>query len=54
MGGTVVIIVLLIAVVPVMIIMSGLAATGLLGFVIKKDVDTSHAGSELLELSEKN
>lgn len=53
MGGTVVIIILLAVVVPVMIIMSGLVACGLLGWVLKKDVDASHEGSELLELSEK-
>jgi hypothetical protein len=53
MGGTVFIIVLLVAVVPVMIIMTGLVASGLLGLVLKKDVDAEHAGSELLELSEK-
>lgn len=54
MGGTVVIIVLLGLIVPVMIIMTGLVASAALGFVLKKDVDVSHEGSELLELSEKN
>ena len=70
MGGTVVIIILLSVVVPVMIIMSGLAAdaarplvmiimSGLaasaaLGFVLKKDVDDQHEGSELLALSEQS
>ena len=52
MGGTVVIIILLAAVVPVLIIMTGLVAAGLLGWIIKKDVDLTHEGSELLELSE--
>ena len=54
MGGTVVIIVLLGVIVPVMIIMTGLAAAALLGFVLKKDVDAQHEGSELLELSERH
>lgn len=54
MGGTVVIIVLLAVVVPVAIIMSGLVASGLLGWALKKDVDAQHEGSELLELSERN
>ena len=54
MGGTVVIIILLAAVVPVAIIMSGLAASGLLGWVLKKEVDHQHEGSELLELSERS
>ncbi len=54
MGGTVVIIILLTLVVPVMIIMSGLVASGLLGWALKKDVDDQHQGSELLELSERS
>lgn len=53
MGGTVVIIVLLGAVVPVMIIMTGLLGAGLLGWALKSDVDAQHEGSELLELSER-
>ena len=51
MGGTVVIIILLVLVVPVAIIMSGLVASALLGFVLKNEVDAVHDGSELLELS---
>ncbi len=54
MGGTVVIIILLSVVVPVAIIMTGLIASGLLGFVIKKDVDAEFEGHELLELSNKS
>jgi hypothetical protein len=53
-GGTVVIIVLLVLVVPVSIIMSGLVVSGLLGSVLKRDVDLSHEGSELLALSQKD
>ena len=51
MGGTVVIIVLLVLVVPVAIIMTGLIASLLLGWTLKADVDASHEGSELLALS---
>lgn len=54
MGGTVVIIILLAVVVPVLIIMSGLVVAGLLGSILKKDVDLEHEGSELLELSERH
>lgn len=54
MGGTIVIIILLVIVVPVMIIMSGLVASALLGSILKKDVDQQHAGTELLELSERH
>lgn len=53
MGGTIVIIIALVIVVPVAIIMSGLVASALLGHVLKKDVDAQHEGSELLELSER-
>lgn len=53
MGGTIVIIVILVLIVPVAIIMSGLVASGLLGFLVKNDVDTTHEGSELLELSKQ-
>ena len=54
MIGTVIIIILLVVVVPVSIIMTGLIFSGLLGSVIKKDVDTENEGTELLELSKKD
>ena len=54
MGGTVVIIIALVIVVPVAIIMSGGIASAALGFLLKRDVDQTHEGSELLELSENN
>lgn len=54
MGGTVVIIIVLVVVVPIAIIMTGLVASAVLGMVLKKDVDHQHAGSELLELSERS
>ena len=54
MGGTIVIIVLLMLIVPVMIIMSGGIASGLLGFLLKNEVDATHEGSELLELSKQD
>ncbi|MEG3585675.1 MAG: hypothetical protein VX353_00105 [Actinomycetota bacterium] len=54
MIGTVLIIILLIALVPVSIIMSGLIFSGLLGSILQKDVDTENEGTELLELSKKD
>ncbi|MBG01119.1 MAG: hypothetical protein CL470_02480 [Acidimicrobiaceae bacterium] len=54
MTGTVIIIILLVAVVPVAIIMSGFFASALLGHLLKKDVDSCHEGSELLEISQKD
>jgi len=54
MGGTVVIIILLTIVVPVAIMITGLLASGLLGFILKKDVDAEFEGHELLELSQNS
>ena len=54
MIGTVIIIILLVVLVPVSIIMTGLIFSGLLGSVIKKDVDAENEGTELLELSKKD
>ena len=54
MGGTVVIIVLLTVIVPVAVMMTGLVASALLGFVLKKDVDAQFEGHELLELSQNS
>ena len=52
MIGAVVMILLLVVVMPVGILMRGALAAALLGGILKKDVDTAHDGSELLELSE--
>ncbi len=53
MIGSVTIIIVLVVIVPVAIFMSGLVAAALLGSLVKNDVDHQHAGSELLELSER-
>ena len=37
--------------IPVAVIMTGAVIAGLLGFFVKKDVDSSYEGSEYLELS---
>ena len=52
MLGAVLMILLLVVVMPVGILMTGALAAALLGGVLNKDVDTTHEGSELLELSE--
>ena len=52
MLGAVLMILLLVVVMPVGILMAGALAAALLGGILKKDVDTTHAGSELLDLSE--
>ncbi len=54
MIGTIIIIILLVALVPVSIIMTGLIFSGLLGRTIQKDVDSENEGTELLELSKKD
>ncbi|MGI9624881.1 MAG: hypothetical protein ACR2PK_18775 [Acidimicrobiales bacterium] len=53
MGGTVAIIVVLVVIVPVLIMLTGLVASGLMGWVLKRDVDANYEGTELLELSEE-
>ena len=54
MLGAVLMILVLVVVMPVGILVSGAVAASLLGGLLKKDVDASHEGSELLELSEAN
>jgi len=54
MIGTIIIIILLVALVPVSIIMTGLIFSALLGRTIQKDVDLENEGTELLELSKKD
>jgi len=54
MIGTIIIIILLVAFIPVSIIMTGLIFSGLLGRTIQKDVDSENEGTELLELSKKD
>jgi hypothetical protein len=53
MAGTVVMIVVL-ALFPVVLLMSGAAASALVGWLLKKDRDDAYAGTEYLELSEAN
>jgi hypothetical protein len=54
MIGSVTILIVLVVIVPVALFMSGFVATALLGTLVKNDVDRQHAGSELLELSERS
>ena len=53
-GGAVVMIILLVVIMPVGILLSGAAVAALLGGLLKRDVDDTHRGSELLDLSESN
>ena len=45
-------VILLVVVMPVGILLSGAVAAALLGGLLKRDVDDTHRGSELLDLSE--
>ncbi len=54
MGGTVVMIVLLVVVFPVLFLMSMALIAALLGGSLKRSVDADHEGHELLALSNDN
>ncbi len=47
--GPVLIVIVVVVAIPVGVLMSGAVAAGLLGFLVKDEVDRNHAGSELLE-----
>ena len=47
-------VILLVVVMPVGILLSGAVAAALLGGLLKRDVDDTHRGSELFDLSESN
>lgn len=48
----VVLIVIALLLIPVLVLMSGGVAAGVLGFFLGRDADARHAGSELLELDD--
>jgi len=54
MLGAVLMVILLVIVMPVGILVGGAGVASLLGGLLKSDVDSSHEGSELLEVSEAN
>ena len=54
MLGAVLMVFLLVIVMPVGILVGGAVVASLLGGLLKSDVDSSHEGSELLEVSEAN
>ena len=47
-------VILLVVVMPVGILLSGAVVAALLGGLLKRDVDDTHQGSELIDLSESN
>ena len=51
MAGVVVIIIVLVAVIPVAVVLSGAALAGVLGWFLKDTAEATHEGSELLDLN---
>ncbi len=51
MAGPVLIVIELVLVLPVSVLLSGAVLAGLLGWLLKSEVDAEHEGSELLELN---
>ena len=49
MPGAVAIIIVLVVAIPVAVLISGGFASGLLGYFLKDEAETSHEGSELIE-----
>jgi hypothetical protein len=49
MLGVVIIVVLLVVVVPVAVLISGGVLSGIIGFVLKRDAEVTHEGSELID-----
>ena len=45
---------LLVVIMPIVILISGAVAAAFLGGLLKRDVDATHEGSELLDLSDSN
>lgn len=48
MAGTIVIVVTLLVVIPVMVLVSGMVAAAVIGWVLKTDAEQNHEGSELI------
>jgi hypothetical protein len=49
MSGAIIIIIVLVVAIPVTVLISGGIASALLGYFLKEEVDTAHAGSELID-----
>jgi hypothetical protein len=51
MSGAVIIVVVLVVLIPVAVIMTGAVVAGILGWALKENGDTTHEGSELIDLN---
>lgn len=52
MAGAIIIIVLLVVVIPVGLMVTGGALAGVIGHVLRRNAEQTHAGSELVELND--
>jgi len=51
MPGALIIVVVLVVVIPVSVILTGAVVAGILGWSLKENGDTTHEGSELIDLN---
>jgi hypothetical protein len=51
MAGAILIIIVLVAIIPVLVIVSGGVLAGVIGTVLKINGDKTHEGSELIDLN---
>lgn len=52
MAGAVVMILVLVVVIPVGVLISGGVVAGVIGHVLRRNAEKTHAGSELVELND--
>ena len=52
MAGAIVMIIVLVLVIPVGVIASGGVIAALIGHLLRRNAETTHAGSELIELND--
>lgn len=51
MIGAVIFVIILVAVIPVSVLMSGGLGAGIIGFFLRSEADATHEGSELVDLN---
>jgi len=51
MIGAAIIVVVLVIAIPVAVLMSGAVGAGILGWFLRTDVETTHEGSELVDIN---
>lgn len=51
MPGAIAIVIILVIAIPVAVLVSGSAVAGIIGWILKTEVDEEYEGTELLEIS---